>query len=126
VFLVQFLRERCKRCMRDGAVAFTNEEDDRVNPRGTPLASQGQMMTPFWLIWLVFLCMFLVMPVGYGWGYRGWGAPYPRYIQQRRALRAGAGPSSFNHQAWGRSGDFIWIGIMIAGLWAFSAFLFMR
>ncbi len=84
------------------------------------------MMSPFWLIWLVFLGMFLVMPVGYGWGYRGWGAPYPRYVQQRRALRASANVSSFNHQAWGRGGDFVWIVILIVGIWAFSALFFMR
>lgn len=84
-------------------------------------------MSPFWLIWLVFLFMFLVAPVGYGWGYRGWGAPYPRYVQQRRAHRAGSlGSSSFNHQAWGRAGDLIWLGLIIAAVWACAAFLWMR
>jgi len=53
--------------------------------------------------------MFLVlMPsLGYGWGYRGWGPPYPRYVQRRRAQRAavGGGSASFDHQAWGWGGD---------------------
>jgi hypothetical protein len=62
------------------------------------------MMNPFWLLWLVFLFMFLVAPLGYGWGYRGWGPPYPRYVQRRRATQAAGGdPSSIDHQAWGRS-----------------------
>jgi uncharacterized membrane protein len=84
------------------------------------------MMNPFWLVWLVFLFMFLVAPVGYGWGYRGWGAPYPRYMQQRRAQRAGALGSSFNHHAWGRSGDFIWLGIIVAILWACVVMFLIR
>jgi hypothetical protein len=45
-------------------------------------------MSPLWLIWMIFLIMFLVTPIGYGRGYRGWGMPYPRYIQRRRASRA--------------------------------------
>jgi len=84
------------------------------------------MMSPFWLIWFVFLFMFLVAPVGYGWGYRGWGVPYPRYVQQRRAQRAGVLGSSFDHHAWGRGGDLVWLGFIVAAIWAFSAFYFLR
>ena len=40
----------------------------------------------FWL-WVVFLFIFLLPPIGYGWGYRRWGPPYPRYIQRPRAAR---------------------------------------
>lgn len=85
------------------------------------------MISPFWLIWLVFLFMFLVAPMGYGWGYRGWGMPYPRYIQRRRAMRVGMnGPSPLDHQAWGRAGDLVWLGLIIAAIWAFSAFVWLR
>ncbi len=50
------------------------------------------------------------LPVGYGWGYRGWGVPYPSYVQRRRMQRASSAGrlTAFNHQAWGRGGDFIW------------------
>jgi hypothetical protein len=85
------------------------------------------MMSPLWLLWLVFLFMFLVAPLGYGWGYRGWGAPYPRYLQRRRAMQArSTGASSINHEAWGRGGDFIWFGLIIAVGWAYAAIFLWR
>jgi hypothetical protein len=99
---------------------------------GTALAlrsheSEQSMMSPFWLLWLVFLLMFLVAPLGYGWGYRGWGPPYPRYVQRRRAVQVGTGdPSSINHQAWGRAGDLVWLGLIVAMVWAVSAFVWLR
>ena len=66
-----------------------------------------------WWFWLAMMLIFF-MPVGYGWGYRGWGAPYPSYVQRRRMQLATSNGSvgAFNHQAWGRTGDFIW-GLMI-------------
>ena len=65
--------------------------------------------TYMWWFWIV-LALVVFLPMGYGWGYRGWGAPYPSYYQRRRmeyATRSGA-PSGFDHLAWGRAGDFIW------------------
>ncbi len=84
------------------------------------------MMSPIWLIWLIFMFMFLVAPVGYGWGYRGWGMAYPRYVQRRRALRVGGDPAPRDHLAWGRAGDLVWIGLFAAFIWAVSAFVWMR
>ena len=43
------------------------------------------MMSSWWLIWMIFMFLFLIPPLGYGWGYRGWGPPYPRYVQRRRS-----------------------------------------
>ena len=62
-----------------------------------------------WWFWLG-LALVVFLPMGYGWGYRGWGAPYPSYIQRRRmqyAMNAGTS-RAFDHQAWGRGGDLIW------------------
>jgi hypothetical protein len=85
------------------------------------------MMNPFWLMWLIFMLVFLAAPLGYGWGYRRWGLPYPRYVQRRRALRTGlGGPSSLDHQAWGRAGDLVWLGLVIAMIWACSAAFLIR
>lgn len=84
------------------------------------------MMIPFWPIWLVFMLMFLVVPLGYGWGYRGWGMAYPRYVQRRRALRASDDPGQRAHLAWGRAGDLLWLGLFIAFIWALSAFVWRR
>ena len=73
---------------------------------------------------MVFMFICLVPPMGYGWGYRGWGPPYPRYIQRRRERQAAAGgvPTTFNHQSWGLGGDFVWMAFLIGMFWAVSAF----
>jgi hypothetical protein len=74
----------------------------------------------WWLLWLVFMFVLFLTPIGYGWGYRGWGPPYPRYIQRRRAQNAATsgGPTTFNHHAWGWRGDVVWTLLLIGVLWA--------
>ena len=82
------------------------------------------MLGTWWLLWMVFIFIFLVPPIGYGWGYRKWGPPYPRYIQRRRALRAAAGGSTaFDHHAWGWGGDFVWTVLLIGVFWFAIALL---
>ena len=79
-----------------------------------------------WWFWFAFVLLFSV-PVGYGWGYRGWGAPYPTYIQRRR-MRYAANTSTsaaFDHEAWGRGGDLIW-GLMLFGVVCFVALFLWR
>jgi hypothetical protein len=77
-----------------------------------------------WLMWILFLLLFLIIPIAYGWGYRRWGPPYPRYVQRRRGLQtagaAGGGgvATSPSHQAWGWRGDFVWIAMLMAIFWA--------
>jgi hypothetical protein len=82
------------------------------------------MLSSWWLWWMAIMFLFLVPPVGYGWGYRGWGPPYPRYVQRRRGQQAMAnvGPGAVDHQAWGLGGDLIWLGLIagICGAIAFS------
>ena len=46
------------------------------------------MIGSWWFVWMLVMFLLLVPPMGYGWGYRGWGPPYPRYIQRRRGQRA--------------------------------------
>ncbi len=83
------------------------------------------MMSTWWWVWIAFMFMFLVPPLGYGWGYRGWGAPYPRYIQRRRGEAAtmtmgSGGSGQFDHHAWGRGGDFVWMILLIGMFWALA------
>ena len=78
------------------------------------------MFGSWWFIWMIFMFLFLVPPLGYGWGYRRWGAPYPSYIQRRRAT-ANGGVTTTNHRAWGFGGDFVWIVMMIGLSWALAA-----
>lgn len=80
------------------------------------------MMGTWWFFWLTFMFIFLVPPLGYGWGYRGWGPPYPRYIQRRRGLRASIGggkTAAYRHHAWGWGGDFVWTVLFVGVAWAF-------
>jgi hypothetical protein len=74
-------------------------------------------MNRWWLLWMVFILIFLIPPIGYGWGYRGWGPPYPRYVQRRRAQRATNDSAGFNHQAWGLGGDVVWTVLLIGMFW---------
>jgi len=80
----------------------------------------GCVMIFSWIwIWFVFMFVFLLFPVGYGWRYRRWGAPYPRYIQRRRSERAANDSTSapFDHHAWGWGGDFVWMVLFIWIFW---------
>jgi hypothetical protein len=88
------------------------------------------MMSSWWFLWMIFMFVLLVPPLGYGWGYRGWGPPYPRYVQRRRGQQAlsagGGGPVAFNHHSWGWGGDFVWMVFFIGSLWAVSLFFWPR
>jgi hypothetical protein len=82
--------------------------------------------TYMWWFWVA-LALVVFLPTGYGWGYRGWGAPYPSYFQRRRmqyAASSGARPG-FDHLAWGRGGDLIWALIFCDALF-FAFMLLMR
>lgn len=77
------------------------------------------MPSSWWLWWTVFMFVFLVSPLSYGWSYRGWGPPSPRYIQRRRARNAVDSNQSatFDHQAWNWRGDAVWVMLFIATFW---------
>jgi hypothetical protein len=77
-------------------------------------------MSSTWLwLWFAVMLVVLVPWLGYGWGYRGWGPPYPRYIQRRRAA-AGAS-TGVDHGSWGWHGDAIWGVLLIAAFWMVTA-----
>jgi hypothetical protein len=84
------------------------------------------MFGSWWVVWMLFMFLLLVPPLGYGWGYRRWGPPYPTYIQRRRARGAASdGAAAFDHSAWGWGGDFVWVVLVIGVAWAFGG-LFWR
>jgi hypothetical protein len=78
------------------------------------------MMSSWWFLWMAVMFMLLVPPLGYGWGYRGWGPPYPSYLQRRRRERAIAANSvgGVDHYAWGWGGDLMWILVLVGTFWA--------
>lgn len=86
------------------------------------------MMGFWWLLWVGFMFLFLVPTISYGWGYRRWGPPYPRYVQRRRALLAPATSDSpvFNHRAWGWVGDLVWVVFVVGVLWAAASLWWWR
>ena len=76
------------------------------------------MIGTWWFYCLLLMLVVTLASVGYGWGYRGWGPPYPRYVQRRRHLRAhAAGSTAVTYQAWGWGGDFVWVAAVIGILW---------
>jgi hypothetical protein len=88
--------------------------------------SEVHMSGSWWIVWMVFMFLFLLPPVGYGWGYRGWGPPYPRYLQRHRSQQAAASGLSgpFRHESWGWGGDFVWTMLIIGAVWFMIAMLF--
>jgi hypothetical protein len=84
------------------------------------------MISTWWFLWMAFMFLFLVPPIGYGWGYRGWGPPYPSYFQRRRGEAAAArgGTTTFDHRAWGVGGDVMWIVLIVGAMWVFSGLWF--
>ena len=70
------------------------------------------MIFSWWLLWAVFMFAFFVPSLGYGWGYRRWGPPYPKFIQKRRSV-ATDGTGAFNYLSWGWAGDFVWMVMLI-------------
>ena len=83
------------------------------------------MMNSWFLWWIIFMLLCFATPIGYGWGYRRWGAPYPRYIQRRRVLRAVADSNSatFNHEAWRWGGDLVWLAFVVGVIWFVTVLL---
>jgi hypothetical protein len=81
------------------------------------------MLSSWWILWMVFMFFLLVSPVSYGWGYRGWGPPYPRYFQRRRSVQAaaGGGLGPYRHESWGWGGDFVWVVLFVGIVWVSSA-----
>jgi hypothetical protein len=81
------------------------------------------MMSSWWLLWMVFMFFLLVSPVGYGWGYRGWGPPYPTYLQRRRSqqLAASGANGPYSHESWGFGGDLLWMVFFFGLAWVVIA-----
>lgn len=76
-----------------------------------------------WYWWLAVMFFMLVAPVGYGWGYRGWGPPFPSYLQRRREAKATVSlDSGFDYYAWGWGGDLMWVMFLFWFFWMATAF----
>jgi len=76
------------------------------------------MMSAWWMLWVFFMFVFLVTPTSYGWGYRKWGPPVPRYFQRRRGQLNVANGAAIGHPSWSWGGDFVWLVLLVGILWA--------
>lgn len=70
----------------------------------------------WWWWWLIFVIIFFFIPLGYGWGYRGWG---PWYRRRRRppTVAPGTEPVPGDDTGWGCAGGLLWIILIIAIIW---------
>lgn len=103
----------------------------------------------YWWVWIAFVIFVIFMPLGYGWGYRGWGPPYPgHYYRSRRLGGPGAGgpdpypyggagprageavvedpgvPVPATSGAWGIAADLFWLAVLGAVIWAIIAWAY--
>ncbi|HEX5385703.1 MAG TPA: hypothetical protein VFW66_03265 [Gemmatimonadales bacterium] len=79
----------------------------------------------WWWWWILFVVILFIFPLGYGWGYRGWGPWYQRSPGRRRTDVA-PGTATTETEAdvgagWGWLGCFLWIILIIAIIWLIAA-----
>lgn len=79
----------------------------------------------WWWWWIAFVIIFFLLPLGYGWGYRGWGPWY-----QRRRRIPGTRPADLPEgqplpeetaAGWGCLGIIVWIILVLAIVWLIAA-----
>jgi len=74
----------------------------------------------FWW-WLAFIAIFFLLPLGYGWGYRGWGPWYRLKAPERRS----AARDDYAPQGWGALAVFLWLVVIIAAVWLAAVLIFV-
>lgn len=70
----------------------------------------------WWWWWLLFVVIFFLLPVGYGWGYRGWGPWY-----RRRRWVSDEYSERWSDDGWGWGGVILWIILILAIIWLIFA-----
>ncbi|HEX8794747.1 MAG TPA: hypothetical protein VF765_27560 [Polyangiaceae bacterium] len=63
---------------------------------------------PWWLTWAVFLLIFLLLPIAFGWGYGARGSATLRY------------------SPWGAATDALWVALIIALIAAYLVLIVLR
>lgn len=83
----------------------------------------------WWWWWIGFIIVFILLPTGYGWGYRGWGPWYRRRGAKARVranrVRSPDGTDRLepgDDGGWGWLGIMLWIALLIAIGWAMGLF----
>ncbi len=84
----------------------------------------------WWWWWIAFLLIFFLLPLSYGWGYRGWGPWYSRRQPPTRGGRISRDvppgsqvpPEDEELTGWGWIAAFLWFVLVLAVIWAIAAF----
>ena len=72
----------------------------------------------WWWAWLLFMIVLVALPAGYGWGYRGWGPPYPRDPRVRRGgAMLSPPPDEASDVGWGMAAVWLWIAFFLGVVW---------
>lgn len=71
----------------------------------------------WWWWWMLFLLIFFLLPLAYGWGYRGWGPWYRRRLPARSPDAQLGRTDRDIEEGWGWIAIFLWIALIIAVLW---------
>lgn len=77
----------------------------------------------WWWWWFAFLVVFFLLPLGYGWGYRGWGPWYRRRgTSERHVGEPSPAPVEDDlDSGWGWTGVALWIVLLVALFWLVAA-----
>lgn len=100
----------------------------------------------YWWAWFAIVVFLVLLPLSYGWGYRGWGPPYPRSYTSRWGARpvgrasdppprgrdrlqgeqttvvlVEERPVEPEPSGWGILADLIWLAVITAIIWAIVA-----
>jgi hypothetical protein len=68
----------------------------------------------WWWWWILFIVIFFFLPLGYGWGYRGWG---PWYRRRPPTDLANESVPPEVDTGWGWIAFFLWIVLILAIIW---------
>jgi hypothetical protein len=79
----------------------------------------------WWWWWIGFFLIFFVLPLAYGWGYRGWGPWYRRRAGARTRASQDRSPEGTDRLessdiGWGWLGIALWVALFIAIGWAIA------
>lgn len=76
-----------------------------------------------WLIlWLVFVLSLVLLPLGYGWGYRSWGPPRPPHRRARPETPAEDRTAAEREiDGWGVLALVVWVALTVALVWLLVA-----
>ncbi len=83
--------------------------------------------------WLAFIAIFFLLPLSYGWGYRGWGPWYrTRRLDRRNPANAAVAYSperrvatgaDYRDEGWGWAAALLWLVLVIALVWLIFAWV---